>query len=178
MEGRYTENHAICGVTGQSLHYPDFDLFEKQSEPIGRKRTKKRGKTQRICRTFGKCRKSRRKGIVSSHAIAFYRKRLLQLLFIAIMLTFVFGSIGVHADPIETECEKDELLYKVITVERGDTLWDIADIWFESTGDSIRTYIDNIKIMNHLHGDQIQEGQLLMIYYGNGMDDIVASDGM
>lgn len=171
MEGRYTENHAICGTAGRSLHYPDFDILEKKVEIADNKRQKRTGNMHRTRQ------KTKRKSLLLHHSIAFYRKRLIQLLLIAVVLTFLFGSIGVHADPIETACSEDELVYKVITVEKGDTLWDIADIWFESTGDSIRTYIDNIKIMNHLHGDQIQEGQLLLIYYGNDAEDRIVADG-
>lgn len=174
MEGRYTENHAICGTAGKSLHYPDFDLFEKRSENINRKSEQRPGKSRSTRRI---CKRSRKKNSPAPSPVTFYRRRLVQLLFIAIVLTFLFGSIGVHADPIETARNKDELFYKVITVERGDTLWDIADTWFESTGDSIRTYINNLKTMNHLHGDQIQEGQLLLIYYGDGAEDIITANG-
>lgn len=164
MEGRYAGSHVIGETTGRSLHYPDFDMLSK--EPAVEVKSKRLGNSE-YTQTFRLHRRCRRKSRLSREAISYYRKRLIQLLLIAIVLTFIFGSIGVHADPIDTACNEEELVYKVITVEKGDTLWDIADTWFESTGDSIRTYISNVQKMNHLHGDSIQEGQLLLIYHGN-----------
>lgn len=164
MEGKYAGNHAICETAGRTLHYPDFDMLSKEPAVEVRRRRTGTGVSQSAQRLRCRHRKTIR---LSKEAISFYRRRLIQLLLIAIVLTFIFGSIGVHADPIDTACNEEELTYKVITVEQGDTLWDIADTWFESTGDNIHTYISNIQDMNHLHGDHLQEGQLLMIYHGD-----------
>ena len=151
MERRYSGNDTTCKAAGRSLHYPDLDLLEKRMEVT----TDKHWKKKDLRRKDSPKKKAERKS----------RMHLIPLLFIAMIFAFLFGSIGVHADPVETACNKDEIVYKVITVEKGDTLWDIADEWFKLTEDDIRTYIDNIKTMNHLQSDQIQEGQSLLIYY-------------
>lgn len=96
--------------------------------------------------------------------------RTVSLLFAILILSFLFGKIGVHADPKEVSFPKDLISYKVITVEYGDTLWEIADCWYTSTDDDIRTYIKNVQEMNHLNSDQLQEGQLLLIYYGTSVE--------
>lgn len=101
----------------------------------------------------------------------FYRIRLLAA---AIVLAFIFGGIAVHADPKGVTCSEDEFIYREITVEKGDTLWDIAAVWSGSTDDDIRTYIEKVKKMNHIHGDRIQEGQLLLIYHGQSVTEAAA----
>ena len=170
MEGRYMESSNNCQAAERVLHYPDFDLLAvrrgesvivNQADDTNFSKTRK--KASRL---------SRKASPKSKHAKGSYRKRLIQLLLTAIALTFIFGGIGVHADPKDITCSEDEFIYKIITVEQGDTLWDIADTWSDSTNDDIRTYIENIREMNHLHGDRLQDGQLLLIYYGKSMEEM------
>jgi len=51
--------------------------------------------------------------------------------------------------------------HKVIRVEKGDTLWEIAST--HSDNIDIRKYIYNIKQLNNLTGDTIYEGQVLLL---------------
>lgn len=162
MEGRYESNN-ICQISGRSLYSPVYDdLLERRAAQSDRTVSGMR------IRKYGTRRK---KSVLSGDAVSFYRKKLIQLLAAAVIVTFIFGAVGVHADTRSTggrstDEREDEFVYQVITVECGDTLWDIADTWAGSTGDDIRTYMDNICEMNRIQEDDLKEGQLLLIYHG------------
>jgi len=51
--------------------------------------------------------------------------------------------------------------HKVIKVQKGDTLWEIASTHSENI--DIREYIYNIKQLNNLSMDTIYEGQILLL---------------
>ncbi len=51
--------------------------------------------------------------------------------------------------------------FEMITVERGDTLWDLAKEY--SNGTDIRIYIEKIKDINHMSDSSIYEGDLLKL---------------
>ena len=55
--------------------------------------------------------------------------------------------------------------YTSITVESGDTLWDIAREYKKSETSDINSYIDEIKSINNLTSDNITAGQNLIIVY-------------
>ena len=55
--------------------------------------------------------------------------------------------------------------YTSITVESGDTLWDIAKEYRKSETSDINSYIDEIKSINNLVTDDITAGQNLIIVY-------------
>ena len=58
--------------------------------------------------------------------------------------------------------------YTSIQIEKGDTLWSIADTYITSEYDSIQDYIDEVKELNHLGPDDIHAGQYLTIPYYSG----------
>ncbi|MDD7390861.1 MAG: LysM peptidoglycan-binding domain-containing protein [Lachnospiraceae bacterium] len=172
MKERY-EGRAACTAAERGLYSPIYDdMLERRSSGSAgnctRRSTDSRRGRSADCRKAGSTgsRKSVRKMGLSGTAGVYCRKKLLILLAAAVVLTFVFGAIGVHAVQKGVACSDEELAYKVITVERGDTLWDIAQACYRTTDDDIRTYINKIRDMNHIHGDNLKEGQLLLIYYG------------
>ena len=52
-----------------------------------------------------------------------------------------------------------------ITVEAGDTMWDIAAQYMTEEYDSVNAYIHEVEHMNHISGDDIMEGSSIMIPY-------------
>lgn len=72
--------------------------------------------------------------------------------FLAVMFTLVYAT-SVHG--------YREPSYKVIRVQKGDTLWSIAQK-FNKRGD-IRKYIYDIKKLNNLSSSEIFEGDELMV---------------
>lgn len=160
MEARY-EGSSACGTAERSLYNPIYDeMLEKRSSGSAGYCTRRYSGIRNHRKSAGKPRLSRT-------AKVYYKKKLLILLAAAVILTFVFGAVGVHAVQKGVACSEDELSYKLVTVERGDTLWDIAQTCYRTTDDDICTYIDNVREMNHIHGDNLKEGQLLLIYYGD-----------
>lgn len=159
MKGRYNGSSA-CQTAERSLYSPDYDeLLEKRFSKSCSRKGNGKARTE----------KSKRKRFLSPAARSCYKKRLLQLLAAAIVVAFLFGAVGVHADPKDVTCSEDEFIYAMITVEYGDTLWDIAKVFSQSTDDDIRTYMNRVCEMNHIHGDNLKAGQTLLIYYGQSM---------
>lgn len=170
-------NSNSCKESNTVLHYPDLNLLTERRMELttehrngirerdsGKNNQRKAAEATAQRTVKGKqaisSQDKRNSGIHPGRTI-----RTVSLLFAILILSFLFGKIGVHADPKEVSFQEDSLSYKVITVEYGDTLWEIADCWYDSTDDDIRTYIENVQEMNHLNSDQLQEGQLLLIYY-------------
>ena len=55
--------------------------------------------------------------------------------------------------------------YKTITIEKGDTLWSIADEYKSSDYRTTQDYVKELREMNGLHSDQITSGQKLVVAY-------------
>ena len=95
------------------------------------------------------------------------RRILLVMILLALAAMFIFGRASVHAINTADESRLSNITYQMITVEDGDTLWDIASEWSGHTDDDVRTYLDKIREMNGIKGDLIRDGQQLLIYYDN-----------
>ena len=55
--------------------------------------------------------------------------------------------------------------YTSITIEKGDTLWSIAEEYMTDNYESIQQYIADIKDINGLTSDDIQSGMKLVVTY-------------
>lgn len=108
------------------------------------------------------------------------RKRFFRLVLITAILlfSFIFGAM-IHANaysngdhPIDREGVSESALVssqqqviqfeKTVMIEQGDTLWSIAARHVPDRLD-IRSYIVDIKQMNHLDDSLIQAGQIIVI---------------
>ncbi len=84
------------------------------------------------------------------------------LLCVIISGGILFGGLLVDAhneQPVPTSYQ----YYKSITIESGDTLWSIAQK-YKGTMDT-DSYVKEIKQLNGLQSDRLQESQKLMIIY-------------
>ena len=96
------------------------------------------------------------------------RNRWLLVLTAAVAAAFISilaGSRLVSAHGSSEEEPVDYKYYKSIEVEEGDSLWRIAETFMNDEYDSITSYIEEIKTMNQLESDHIQEGQYLTVAY-------------
>ena len=55
--------------------------------------------------------------------------------------------------------------YKSIQIHSGDTLWNIAEEYITEDYESFNAYITEVKKINKLSSDQIQDSQYLMVPY-------------
>lgn len=95
-------------------------------------------------------------------------KVLLVVLFISTLglLGFYFNSFNVSADnPITRKKQVTSL-----RIEKGDTLWSIAQEYRTEEYDDIYEYIDEIKASNGLYTDTIHEGKYIIIPYYSTVD--------
>ena len=71
--------------------------------------------------------------------------------------------------PLEDEYVWGKESFELADLGYRDSL--IREGWLASNSISelMDTYMDRIRDMNHIHGDNLKEGQLLLIYYGKSM---------
>ncbi|MCD8120240.1 MAG: LysM peptidoglycan-binding domain-containing protein [Lachnospiraceae bacterium] len=85
------------------------------------------------------------------------------VLIFALFLSANFGNI---ANAAEGTDDVEYKYYTTITVEKGDTLWDLAiEYYSEKYYDSVSDYVDEVKTINGLKSDTIHEGAKLVIVY-------------
>ena len=76
-----------------------------------------------------------------------------------------YNTRSVDAHSNDNACNKQTKYYKTIQINSGDTLWDIADQYMDDHYDNIYMYIKELKEINGLNSDNIQDGQYLTISY-------------
>ena len=85
--------------------------------------------------------------------------------------SFGFGSFFSSAHGNEQPLNVDYKYYKSIEIQKGDSLWSIAETYMNDKYDSVHEYIDELVSINNMNAnkiDAIQEGDYLMVaYYDN-----------
>lgn len=94
--------------------------------------------------------------------VLFRRKLLIALtaLIFTISAVIIVNTVTAQGDGMEKE-----KCYKSILVEYGDTLWDIAGEYYDSSVYTIPEYIDELKSINGLTTDNIQSGSYIVVSY-------------
>ena len=88
------------------------------------------------------------------------------ILFFSILASVLITSNFLRANQVKASSVKTEnVYYKTIEVEEGDTLWDLADRYMGEKTFSRQEYIEQVKEMNHLTDDTIESGAYLMVPY-------------
>lgn len=75
----------------------------------------------------------------------------------------IFGSIFSAGEASASDVAKYKY-YKSITIEKGDSLWSIAEE-YRTSDVSTKAYIDELIELNNLTSNTIHEGQHLVITY-------------
>ena len=94
-----------------------------------------------------------------------------QILLIAVMFLTILATVFVITGCLKTNqvkassVKEENVYYKTIQVEEGDTLWTLADQYIGNSSFDRQQYIDEVKEMNHLTDDTIESGAYLMIPY-------------
>ena len=76
------------------------------------------------------------------------------LMILAASVSAVFGATAAHAASAEE--------YVEVTVESGDTLWNIARAYGPSNAD-LRVVVYNIERVNGISADSLMPGQILLV---------------
>lgn len=85
------------------------------------------------------------------------------ILAIAVICSINFFMINAKASS-----QQEAAVYKYytsVTVEAGETLWDIAGIYMSDEFSSVQKYIDEVKSINHLTNNKIYAGEELIVPY-------------
>ena len=94
------------------------------------------------------------------------KRRMVILLATVLLITIgsiVFGSIFSSAKSDKAD-EVQYKYYKSIVIEKGDSLWSIAEE-YHPVDCSTKEYVKELKQINNLGSDTIHEGQHLMVSY-------------
>jgi cell division protein YceG involved in septum cleavage len=86
------------------------------------------------------------------------------LILFAIMISLVFfisGSVKTSAQPVEPSYK----YYTSIRVEKGDTLWNIANEYISDDYSDIQEYIDEVCSINHISENEIHAGEYITVPY-------------
>lgn len=65
----------------------------------------------------------------------------------------------------QADSKTEEQFYKSITIEKGDTLWNIAEEYMGNNYESVEEYVCVLKKMNNLKSDKIFFGDKLVVVY-------------
>ena len=87
-------------------------------------------------------------------------------MFLTILATVLVSTSCLKGNQVKASSVHEEnVYYKTIQVEEGDTLWTLADQYMGNCSFDRQEYIDEVKEMNHLTSDTIESGAYLMIPY-------------
>ena len=87
-------------------------------------------------------------------------------MFLTILATVLVSTSCLKGNQVKASSVHEEnVYYKTIQVEEGDTLWTLADQYMGNCSFNRQEYIDEVKEMNHLASDTIESGAYLMIPY-------------
>lgn len=108
----------------------------------------------------------RKQTISFKRAAAIHRNILLALLTsIFVLACVLIGSSMGASSQSEAAQNESYKYYTSVEIEKGDTLWNIAEEYITPEYASIQAYVDEIKELNHLGDDKIHSGEYLMIPY-------------
>jgi hypothetical protein len=85
---------------------------------------------------------------------------------LAILLLVVVFSVFFITKTVTAQRAADRAkLVTTIEVKKGDTLWDIASLYFTDEYDDLNEYIEEIKDSNGMLSDEIRAGNYIIIPY-------------
>lgn len=87
------------------------------------------------------------------------------LLMILAFCSGFFGHTLLNSHAEEKSVRPLKRYYTSIQLRQGDSLWDIAKQYSDGSGYSVREYVDELKRMNGLKGEDIHSGEYLTVVY-------------
>ena len=84
------------------------------------------------------------------------------IVIMGLSISFAPHFVDAHESTTVAASEK---LYKSIEIEKGDSLWSVAEEYRDHNTETVFEYIDTLKEINGLHSEDIHEGQYLTVVY-------------
>lgn len=86
--------------------------------------------------------------------------------FIVAISLFMIGGNHMRSHQVQaSSVYSQEVFYKSVRVNAGDTLWTIADEYMRAAYDDKDDYIDEIKEINHITEKDLQAGSYIIVPY-------------
>ena len=165
---RYVYNSGLAKKYGnkklESIKFKEIKKYQK--ELLNGKHKTKDGKTYRdkgdtIMKGKRNEKRSKKSAILKQHA-----RNLFVGVVIVLFVSMSFSAFFVSAKEKDTpDHESTYIYYKSIKIEKGDTLWDIANENLPEKYSSTEEYVKVLKEINGLSSDKIYSGENLMIMY-------------
>lgn len=89
------------------------------------------------------------------------RKRMFLIVCCGVLFSCLIGS-SIQAKGV---VEEEYKYFKSIEVQKGDSLWTIAEEYMKDDYDTIQDYITEVQLINSIKGEQITEGCSIVIPY-------------
>jgi hypothetical protein len=106
------------------------------------------------------------KGVfIMNRAIEFISRRRLVIVAVIIFISLVYILSSHKTAPESSASNASKKYYTCITVEQGDTLWDIAGRYMTEEYASTQEYIDEVISINNMNTDVIVDGTNLLVPY-------------
>lgn len=93
------------------------------------------------------------------------RKLTVILLMILAFCSGFFGHTLLNAYAKEKSAVPLNRYYTSIQLRQGDSLWTIADRYTKGTDYSVKEYVNELKRINGLKGEEIHSGEYLTVVY-------------
>lgn len=111
-----------------------------------------------------RARLAQRKRLMEARSKKVFMIKCMVLSVVLIAFIGIYGIFAVNASDNHTSKDEPVKYYTSISVESGDTLWDIAKE-HRPEGCSINSYINEIIELNHMNSSTLYAGQHIIIYY-------------
>lgn len=109
-----------------------------------------------------------RKKLMEARARKVFILKCMVLSVVLVAFIGIYGILAVNASDTQNTPKKPVKYYTSITVNSGDTLWDIAKE-YKPADCSMTSYINEVMLLNDMGTSMIYAGQNIIIYY---MSDI------
>jgi hypothetical protein len=105
-------------------------------------------------------------GCFMKNLISFISSRKVALIAVIVIASVLYVSIS-NKDVTEADANSaSSKYYACITVQPGDTLWDIAQVYMTDEYSSVQEYIDDVVYTNELKSaSNIKAGSVLLVPY-------------
>jgi cell division protein YceG involved in septum cleavage len=94
-----------------------------------------------------------------------HQKRFIVFSGVLILSIMILLGTSIHAFAGSKNAQPVYKYYTSVRVEKGDTLWSVADKYIDASQTDKASYIQEISELNHLSDDEIRAGEYLVVAY-------------